>query len=91
MYHQELPIATPPFDVSKKLRERLKQIAEIRAPEVVLDQPSADGTHKWLIQQIQATVSRRCLFRSRSRYFVRFFTDWLCTRLHILRHGAPRI
>lgn len=50
MYHQGVADFDAMTDVSKKLRERLKQIAEIRAPEVVLDQPSADGTHKWLIR-----------------------------------------
>ncbi|WP_018954535.1 bifunctional tRNA (adenosine(37)-C2)-methyltransferase TrmG/ribosomal RNA large subunit methyltransferase RlmN [Thioalkalivibrio sulfidiphilus] len=37
-------------DLSKALRERLAQVAEIRAPEVVYDQASADGTHKWLLR-----------------------------------------
>ena len=37
-------------DLSKSLRERLKQVAEIRVPEVVFDQPSRDGTHKWVMQ-----------------------------------------
>jgi len=37
-------------DISKSLRELLAQVAEIRAPEVVFDQPSRDGTHKWVMQ-----------------------------------------
>jgi 23S rRNA (adenine2503-C2)-methyltransferase len=37
-------------NMSKALREKLKEIAEIRAPEVVLDQGSADGTHKWVLR-----------------------------------------
>ncbi|WP_438951336.1 23S rRNA (adenine(2503)-C(2))-methyltransferase RlmN [Porticoccus sp.] len=37
-------------NLSKPLRERLKQVAEIRAPEVVSRQDSADGTRKWLIR-----------------------------------------
>ena len=36
-------------DVAKVLREKLAQIAEIRAPEVKLEQISEDGTRKWLI------------------------------------------
>lgn len=36
--------------ISKVLREKLKTIAEIRAPEVVLDQCAADGTRKWLLR-----------------------------------------
>ena len=37
-------------NVSKALREELKTIAEIRAPEVAIDDKSEDGTHKWLIR-----------------------------------------
>ncbi|MCP5410075.1 MAG: 23S rRNA (adenine(2503)-C(2))-methyltransferase RlmN [Chromatiaceae bacterium] len=37
-------------DLSKSLRERLAQVAEVRVPEVVFDQPSRDGTHKWVTQ-----------------------------------------
>jgi len=37
-------------DISKSLRERLAQVAEIRVPEVVFDQPSRDGTHKWVME-----------------------------------------
>ena len=37
-------------NVSKALREELKNIAEIRAPEVAIDDKSEDGTHKWLIR-----------------------------------------
>lgn len=34
-------------DINKKLRERLKQVAEIKAPEVAVEQRSQDGTIKW--------------------------------------------
>jgi 23S rRNA (adenine2503-C2)-methyltransferase len=37
-------------NLSKTLRERLVASAEVRPPEVVLDQASADGTHKWLLR-----------------------------------------
>ena len=37
-------------NVSKALRSNLQDIAEIRAPEVTLDQASSDGTHKWLLR-----------------------------------------
>ena len=37
-------------NLSKDLRSTLEYTAEIRAPEVVLDQHSADGTHKWLLR-----------------------------------------
>jgi 23S rRNA (adenine2503-C2)-methyltransferase len=37
-------------NVSKALRSELQKFAEIRAPEVVLDKKSVDGTHKWLLR-----------------------------------------
>ena len=37
-------------NIAKSLRDRLKEVAELRAPEVVLDQDSADGTHKWVLR-----------------------------------------
>lgn len=37
-------------NLSKSLREKLKEIAEIKLPEIVLDQHSEDGTHKWLLR-----------------------------------------
>lgn len=37
-------------NLSKPLRTRLEGLAEIRAPEVTLDQLAADGTRKWLLR-----------------------------------------
>lgn len=37
-------------NISKTLRQRLAEIAEIRGPEVVFDQHSEDGTRKWLLR-----------------------------------------
>jgi len=37
-------------NLSKALRVRLAEVAEIRAPEVALDQLAADGTRKWLLR-----------------------------------------
>lgn len=37
-------------NIGRKLREQLEAAAVIRAPEVVGEQISADGTHKWLLQ-----------------------------------------
>ena len=36
-------------DLGKALRAKLEACAEVRAPQVLLDQESADGTRKWLI------------------------------------------
>jgi len=37
-------------DLSKKLRQQLADVAEVRVPEIVFDQPSRDGTHKWVLE-----------------------------------------
>jgi 23S rRNA (adenine2503-C2)-methyltransferase len=37
-------------NLSKDLRVKLEEMAEIRTPEIVVDQGSNDGTHKWLLK-----------------------------------------
>lgn len=37
-------------NLSKALRTQLQEMAEIRAPEIALDQQAADGTRKWLLR-----------------------------------------
>ena len=37
-------------DISKVLRGKLEQLVEIRAPKIVADYPSEDGSHKWIIE-----------------------------------------
>ena len=47
--HGELDFAAM-TDLSQRLRQQLAQVAEIRLPTVVVDQPSTDGTHKWVLE-----------------------------------------
>ncbi len=37
-------------NLSKLLRVKLEEIAEVRGPDVVMQHPSNDGTHKWLLR-----------------------------------------
>jgi 23S rRNA (adenine2503-C2)-methyltransferase len=37
-------------DISKRLREQLHQVAELRLPQLIFEQPALDGTRKWLIE-----------------------------------------
>ncbi len=37
-------------DLGKTLRAQLQAVAEVRMPRIVLEQPSADGTRKWLLE-----------------------------------------
>ena len=45
-------------NINKKLREKLKAVAEIKAPEVAVEQRSADGTIKWAMQVGEQQVER---------------------------------
>jgi 23S rRNA (adenine2503-C2)-methyltransferase len=42
-------------DISKALRSRLGEVAEIHEPEVVLARQSEDGTRKWLIKTLSGS------------------------------------
>jgi 23S rRNA (adenine2503-C2)-methyltransferase len=37
-------------DVPKKLRAQLAEIAAVRVPEIVFEQPASDGTTKWVLE-----------------------------------------
>ncbi|MFM5587918.1 bifunctional tRNA (adenosine(37)-C2)-methyltransferase TrmG/ribosomal RNA large subunit methyltransferase RlmN [Aeromonas rivipollensis] len=50
IYHSGCDDFDQMSNVNKALRERLKAIAEIRAPEISREQRSADGTIKWALQ-----------------------------------------
>jgi len=50
IYHERVTDFAAMTNLSKALREQLTECAEIRPPQVVLDQPSRDGSHKWLIR-----------------------------------------
>jgi 23S rRNA (adenine2503-C2)-methyltransferase len=49
MYHRHETDFGNMTDVGKALRSKLEDRCEIRPPAVVLDKPSTDGTHKWLL------------------------------------------
>ncbi len=50
IYHEGVTDFAAMSNLSKVLRERLIACAEIRPPEVIFDQASQDGSHKWLIR-----------------------------------------
>jgi 23S rRNA (adenine2503-C2)-methyltransferase len=49
-------------DLGKGLRARLGERAQVRAPEVILDQTSADGTRKWLLRVDGSANAVECVF-----------------------------
>ncbi len=46
-------------DLAKTFRAKLKDLAEVRVPEIKLTQVSADGTRKWLLAMDSANGGRR--------------------------------
>ncbi|MCP5424500.1 MAG: 23S rRNA (adenine(2503)-C(2))-methyltransferase RlmN [Gammaproteobacteria bacterium] len=50
IYHEGVTDIDAMTNLSKSLREQLCSMAEIRPPDVVLDQGSQDGSRKWLIR-----------------------------------------
>ncbi len=54
-------------DISKALREALKKIAAIRAPQVVRDTTAADGTRKWLLDVGTGNAIETVFIPERSR------------------------
>ena len=50
IYHYGVDDFDEMTNLSKALRAKLKEVAEIRLPEVVADHPSSDGTRKWMLK-----------------------------------------
>lgn len=49
IYHDDVTDFQQMTNISKALREKLSEIAEISLPTCTSEQPSADGTRKWLL------------------------------------------
>lgn len=50
IYHEGLSDFNDMTNLSKALRARLAQAYQVRLPELVTEQPSRDGTYKWLLR-----------------------------------------
>lgn len=50
VHHQGVTDFALMSNLSRALRERLAAVAELRVPEIISEQHSADGTRKWLLQ-----------------------------------------
>ena len=50
IYHHGVDDFDAMSNLSKVLRDQLKEKAEIRLPEVAVDMPSRDGTRKWMLR-----------------------------------------
>ncbi|MBA2237454.1 MAG: 23S rRNA (adenine(2503)-C(2))-methyltransferase RlmN [Lysobacter sp.] len=49
IHHRHVTDFSEMTDLGKALRAKLEQHAQVRAPVIIVDKPSADGTHKWLL------------------------------------------
>ncbi len=50
LYHKGIKSIDEMTDVSKKTREKLKELTTLHLPEVIEDNLSEDGTRKWLVR-----------------------------------------
>ncbi len=50
IYHEGVSDFESMTNLSKQVRVRLAEIAEVRAPELVLEQASRDGSRKWVVR-----------------------------------------
>jgi len=55
-------------DISKKLRDQLKETAIVEVPEVVFEQPALDGTTKWVVELPDGQRIETVLIPERDRY-----------------------
>ena len=50
IYHEGVDRFEDMTNLSKALRARLEDVAQVRVPELVTDHPSVDGTRKWVLR-----------------------------------------
>lgn len=54
-------------NLSKSLRETLNEKTEINLPEIALEQPASDGTHKWLLRLADGNAIEMVFIPERTR------------------------
>lgn len=78
MYHYCCDNFDEMTDINKVLRGKLKEVAEIRAPEVVEEQRSSDGTIKWAIAVGDQRVETVYIPGRRPCHALRLFAGGVC-------------
>ena len=72
-------------NLSKSLREKLSELCEIRVPTIIKDNPSVDGTRKWLFQLADGNCIETVYIPESTRgYVVCFFTSRMRIELYVL-------
>jgi 23S rRNA (adenine2503-C2)-methyltransferase len=54
-------------NLSKSLRDKLSEIAEVRAPEIAYESTCADGTHKWVLRLFDGNCIEMVFIPERTR------------------------
>ncbi len=54
-------------NISKTLREKITEIAEIRPPEIAYESTSTDGTHKWVLRLIDGNCIETVFIPEKTR------------------------
>jgi 23S rRNA (adenine2503-C2)-methyltransferase len=67
IYHRHVLDIDSMTDLSRKLRDRLNQVACVELPEVVTEQRSVDGTRKWAIRVHNGNCVEAVLIPDRGR------------------------
>ena len=78
-------------NLSKDLRTRLKEQAEVRAPAISADQLAADGTRKWRLQVDSNNAIETVFIPESDRGTMCIVAGRLYAQLRLLRHGAPGV
>lgn len=78
MYHYCCDNFDEMTDINKVLRGKLKEVAEIQAPEVVEEQRSSDGTIKWAIAVGDQRVENGVYPGRRPCHALRLFAGGVC-------------
>lgn len=56
IYHRHVCDFEQMSDLGKTLRAKLQELAVVMPPNIILDKPSTDGTHKWLLGMDQSNA-----------------------------------
>lgn len=78
-------------NLSKTLRTKLQEVAEVRPPELLEQLESVDGTRKWLMRVSGGSCIETVFIPEKTRHALCFFTGRLFAGLQFLRHRQAGI
>lgn len=78
-------------NISKKLKEKLADIVEIRAPEILFQKDSLDGTRKWLMQVTGGSSVETVLFQMAIAVRFAFHRRWVARWIVVFAQPVNRV